>query len=124
VGEFGLTVTLEGILVSLLGKTKRIEESNGSEGSWKFLGGLLMISWCESMAFKDMSRRGHFLRARVAVVVSLLGTRTVTTYHTEGGGRRSHLRRGKGSGRSDKGGEGGEKLHGQLVKGCVRVLDN
>ncbi len=32
-GEFGLTVSLEGVLIGLLGESERIEESNRLEGS-------------------------------------------------------------------------------------------
>jgi hypothetical protein len=32
-GEFGLTVTLEGVLVGLGGETKRVKETNRGEGT-------------------------------------------------------------------------------------------
>jgi hypothetical protein len=32
-GELGLTVTLEGVLVGLGGETKRVEETNRGEGT-------------------------------------------------------------------------------------------
>jgi hypothetical protein len=33
-GELGLTVTLEGVLISLLGEAKGIEETERGEGTW------------------------------------------------------------------------------------------
>jgi hypothetical protein len=40
-GELGLTVTLEGVLVSLLGEAKRIEETEGGEGTWDVINRVL-----------------------------------------------------------------------------------
>ena len=38
-GDLSLTVTLQGLLVGLLGKTKRIEEAHGGKGTGKVSGG-------------------------------------------------------------------------------------
>jgi hypothetical protein len=76
VGQFGLTVSLEGGLIGLLGESKGVEDSDRGEGTWDIIN-------------RELKRGG------------LLGGSS----------------RGKGSGGTDKGKEGGSELHGDDVFG-------